>query len=148
MENLRIYDLKKPGHYCDIEYDDGLVLLEEIVTKFNPNLNPRNTNLAIGDQVFRKWDIPIDACLFYGDSISLYMNEKKGNLIECDSGGNFADLSKEGNKLEWNKDAPDYRRASAGLCLEGKCTNSKCKAYDKMVLIYLFFYYPSYQYLN
>lgn len=134
MENIKIYDLKKPGTYSTINYDNGSVLLEDIIEKFNPRLNFKNSNLAIGNKVFLKWDIPIDACLFYGDTISLYSDEKKKNTIECDSGGFFADLT-EGKSLKWNKDAPKYRIASKGLCLEGKCKNSECSAYDKMAVI-------------
>ena len=136
--NLTVYDLNTPGNFRDIEYDDGSVLLETIVKKFNPKLSPKNTNLAIGKRVFLNWEIPIDACLFYGDSVSLFFNLEKRNTIETDFGGDFADLTK-GKKFEWNKNAPQYRIASRGLCLEGTCTNSRCEAYGNMVDINNYF---------
>ena len=47
----------------------------------------------------------------------------------------FADMSKEGTHLTWNKTAPNWRVATVGLCLEGKCQNPECEAYKQMVII-------------
>ena len=48
----------------------------------------------------------------------------------------FVDVSNESaiRNYEWNSSAPDWRIAEEGLCLEGKCTNRKCKAFNKMVI--------------
>ena len=50
-------------------------------------------------------------------------------------GGSFADLSRWPQVFEWSKNAPDWRIAKMGLCLEGKCTNKQCKAYKSTVII-------------
>jgi len=50
-------------------------------------------------------------------------------------GGTFADLSQQPKVFEWSKNAPDWRIAKMGLCLEGKCTNKQCKAYKSTVII-------------
>ena len=47
----------------------------------------------------------------------------------------FTDITQEAKKYEWNKSAPDWRIAHKGLCLEGRCKNEKCKAFNKMVVI-------------
>ena len=53
------------------------------------------------------------------------------------AGVEFTDITDEegSQKLEWSKKAPDWRRASCGLCIEGKCANRKCEAYDCMVIM-------------
>ena len=35
----------------------------------------------------------------------------------------------------WSTTAPDWRRTRHGLCLEGKCTNNTCRAYNQQVII-------------
>jgi len=49
----------------------------------------------------------------------------------------FADISYPTalQKLQWAKSAPEWLIARPGLCLEGKCTNSKCKANGNMVIV-------------
>ena len=49
----------------------------------------------------------------------------------------FADVTygKGIQKIEWSDKAPDWRRASPGLCIEGKCTNRRCKAYRQWVIM-------------
>ena len=49
----------------------------------------------------------------------------------------FVDIS-NGKGLvrkDWGKDAPDWRIASPGLCLEGVCQNKSCKAYQQRVIM-------------
>ena len=36
---------------------------------------------------------------------------------------------------QWNGNAPEWRKASPGLCLEGKCSNTSCKANGQMVIM-------------
>ncbi|UJR07045.1 hypothetical protein I4U23_011333 [Adineta vaga] len=38
-------------------------------------------------------------------------------------------------RLEWSHQAPVWRIARPGLCLEGCCKNEKCTAYDRLVII-------------
>jgi uncharacterized ubiquitin-like protein YukD len=63
-----------------------------------------------------------------GDIIEVYQEQIAG-------GGNFADVTKDGKKIGWSNDAPDWRLSNEGLCLEGKCRNKVCKAFNKMVII-------------
>jgi len=55
--------------------------------------------------------------------------------LKLRGGGCFANLSQEPKIFEWSKNAPDWRIAKMGLCLEGKCTNKQCKAYNSTVII-------------
>ena len=51
-------------------------------------------------------------------------------------GVEFVDLNATGpSRLEWNSKAPRWRIACNGVCIEGKCENKGCEAYDKMVII-------------
>lgn len=52
-------------------------------------------------------------------------------------GAEFVDTSNEAGlkKMEWSADAPAWRRAPPGLCLEGICSNSLCEANGKEVII-------------
>lgn len=36
---------------------------------------------------------------------------------------------------KWSTNAPSWRRAGRGLCLEGECRNTACKAYSQMVVM-------------
>jgi hypothetical protein len=49
----------------------------------------------------------------------------------------FVDVSSENGpvKMEFNNKAPDWRICKKGLCLEGPCTNEKCKAFNQMVVM-------------
>jgi hypothetical protein len=49
----------------------------------------------------------------------------------------FVDVSdsKGPQKMEYSRDAPDWRVCSKGLCLEGPCLNKKCEAFKNMVII-------------
>lgn len=52
-------------------------------------------------------------------------------------GAPFVDLSnKEGMiNIDWSEDAPDWRVAAPGLCLEGVCNNKDCVASGQMVVM-------------
>lgn len=54
---------------------------------------------------------------------------------------NFVDVFNEKGprRVEWSKTAPNWRRASNGLCLEGVCLNQSCQAYKKWVIVNLGF---------
>jgi len=49
----------------------------------------------------------------------------------------FADVSdsRAFRTHEWSSHAPKWRRVSPGLCLEGRCTNDGCQAYNEMVIV-------------
>jgi hypothetical protein len=59
--------------------------------------------------------------------------------IELRGGGGppFVDVSdsKGPQKIGYSENAPDWRMCSRGLCLEGPCSNARCEAFKKMVII-------------
>ena len=67
--------------------------MEEIVKKYDKTASTSTCRLAIGGEAFLDWDIPIETCLEYGDSISIffyptefgrflvYVKNLKGNTI-------------------------------------------------------------------
>jgi len=61
-------------------------------------------------------------------TIHMFLRLRGGGVI-------FADVERDPFKSKWNFNAPTWRRAGWGLCLEGLCMNSLCKAYRKMVII-------------
>lgn len=72
MKSIRITKLNT-STYKDIEYwDDGQESLDSIIYKFDSNLDSNNTRLAVGKDLFLKWDTPIDTALHYNDSIQIY----------------------------------------------------------------------------
>jgi len=52
-------------------------------------------------------------------------------------GMKFVDITQTSGatQKQWNSSAPEWRTAVPGLCLEGKCKNEACRAYDKWVII-------------
>jgi ubiquitin len=77
-----------------------------------------------------------------GRTLSDYniQSEAKMQLVLRLRGGGglpFVDVSdsKGPQKMEYSQDAPDWRVCGRGLCLEGPCSNAKCKAFRKMVII-------------
>jgi hypothetical protein len=60
-------------------------------------------------------------------------------VLRLSGGGGppFVDLSdsKGPQKIGHSNNAPDWRTCSKGLCLEGPCSNAKCNAFKKMVII-------------
>ena len=49
----------------------------------------------------------------------------------------FADVTDEAGPVmhEWSREAPPWREAAPGMCLEGECTNQDCEAHMKMVIV-------------
>lgn len=128
MPQIRIYDLNDPGIYCDQNYRDDMVTLKDIMNKYNKGLTPENTYLAIGNSIFNDWDYPIEVCLFYGDDINVCK-------IRTCFDFNFVDVTKKGIEYKKDENAPDWRIVSNGLCLEGKCKNKNCEAFNNFVII-------------
>ena len=46
----------------------------------------------------------------------------------------FVDVSKTDTKIQrqWSKKAPDWRKVSPGLTLEGNCQNKECKLLNQV----------------
>lgn len=62
-------------------------------------------------------------------------------LVRLRGGGDlpvtFADVADSGalKRIQFSRSAPDYRLAKPGLCLEGRCTNTRCSAFGKMGIL-------------
>lgn len=74
MPQVAIYNMKDPSQNRCVEYEFGDETLSEIVKKYDENASTQTCRLAAGDDTFYKWDIPIEACLEYGDSFSIYFH--------------------------------------------------------------------------
>ena len=72
MPEVNIYNIREPSKSRKVEYEIGDEALEAIVKKYDKNASTSTCRLAIGEEVFTFWNIPIEACLEYGDSISLF----------------------------------------------------------------------------
>ena len=72
MPEVLIYNIREPNKSKTVEYDFGDETLEEIVKKYDKKASTSRCRLAIGEEALTCWDIPIEACLEYGDSISIY----------------------------------------------------------------------------
>ena len=80
-----------------------------------------------------------------GRSLSDYGVEEHDTLhlvLRLRGGGSFPGVGftdvtdrKGPEKMKWSNEAPDWRRASPGLCIEGKCTNRMCEANDQWVIM-------------
>ena len=59
------------------------------------------------------------------------------NMSGSDFGMDFVDVSNDRGlkNVDWSQDAPNWRRASPGICLEGKCTKQSCPAFNQKVII-------------
>lgn len=57
----------------------------------------------------------------------------RGGGDECTPGSWFSDL-RSARTIQFSKDAPDWRTAAPGLCVEGECVKLGCCAYGKMVI--------------
>lgn len=71
MKSITINKLND-NTYKEIEYTSGDELIKAILFKYDPNLNPANTRLSIGDDVFVNWNHTIENCLHYGTSIQIF----------------------------------------------------------------------------
>jgi len=64
---------------------------------------------------------------------------KQNMLLASDMSGNeagFIDLRSRKNlqHRKWSNSAPDWRYATNGVNIEGKCPNDKCPAFGKLVI--------------
>jgi len=73
-----------------------------------------------------------DYNIYYGSYLHLVLRLRGGG-----NGMMFTDISNSSGAQihQWSSDAPNWRIASNGLCLEGVCKSSKCSAFNKMVIM-------------
>jgi hypothetical protein len=62
-----------------------------------------------------------------------------GIAVHNKFGRSFVDLNNTSalQRLTWSATAPNWRIARPGICLEGKCNNRNCEAYEDLVVINL-----------
>ena len=75
-----------------------------------------------------------DSLLDISDGTNIYLARRvQGGITAVP----FADVGDKSGPLtqQWNKNAPNWRIAAKGLSLEGTCTNSQCKAHNKVVVM-------------
>ena len=80
-----------------------------------------------------------------GHSLSDYKVKLEStlHLVLCLRGGasvpgvRFTDVTdgKGPEEMQWSDEAPDWRIAYPGLCIEGECANRTCEAYGHMVIM-------------
>jgi len=69
-------------------------------------------------------------------TLHLVLKLRGGGDPSADPSTRFVDLSEgKTETIAWSKSAPKWRSAAKGLCIEGKCKNSECQAFDKMVIV-------------
>ena len=144
----------KDGSMIDVKFDIDetcsiLVIIDDMINNRKMYLKgKKNTTIySVMSTIQRKVGIPIGAQRLCYDECLISGSEKFGDLNienfstfslykELVGGGcSFADLEGNPKKFSWNLNAPKWRVAKKGLCLEGKCTNCKCEAKNQMVVI-------------
>jgi len=72
MPSIKVYQINNyisDYPIIEIEYDFGDTLVKKIVSDYNPQLNEKNAQIVIGNDVFHSWNVAVDSCLMYGDFI-------------------------------------------------------------------------------
>ena len=72
MPSIRVFNKNKLNSFENIEYEFGDETLESFIKRYDQNALSAYYRVAVGDYLFNKWTASLDACLIYGDSISIY----------------------------------------------------------------------------
>ena len=142
-----------PTSVCfdQMHLDHGYIFIRTLTGKlFELDCKPDATIETVKNKIQDCEGIPPDQqrLVFAGrqledsDCLSL-CNIQRGSIVDLilrlrgGGGSSFADLSQAGafETFGWSSDAPDWRRVSRGLCLEGRCKNTACAADGEMVII-------------
>lgn len=75
MPQIDVFNIRDPIKNRMVKYELGSETLSEIVKKYDKNASTQTCRLAVGEEAFYYWDIPIEACLEYGDSISIFYHQ-------------------------------------------------------------------------
>lgn len=79
MPKVDIFNIREPSRSRKkVEYESDDETLKDIVKKYDEYASLRTCELIIGEDAFLGWDIPIIACLEYGDTI--YLSYKDINV--------------------------------------------------------------------
>ena len=81
MPTIRLYNKNKLNSFQDIEYDFGDEALDSLIKKFDKIAVPANYHVFIGDHLFKEWTVSLDACLMYGESITVFCHKMRLNFV-------------------------------------------------------------------
>ncbi|CAF2820322.1 unnamed protein product [Rotaria sp. Silwood2] len=98
--------------------------------------DPENLLLALNTNTLDEDDKTLSDYSIGPDSmLTLTYNDFTGR--NPNFGVHFVDVSNKAGlkRTDWAKTAPEWRIASPGLCLEGICKNSTCKASNQKVIM-------------
>ena len=71
MPTVKIVKLNKSREQKFIQFEIEQSL-KTVLRKYDKNLNPRNTNVSIGNESFADWKLSMDECLFYGEVVFVF----------------------------------------------------------------------------
>ena len=71
MTEFKIIKSNKPKEHQFMQYDIENSL-ETFLSKYDKNVNPRNTNVSIGNERFNDWEVSMEECSFYGEEVYVF----------------------------------------------------------------------------
>ncbi|KAJ6235109.1 UBIQUITIN-60S ribosomal protein L40 [Anaeramoeba flamelloides] len=121
---------------CSVDPSDTIEKVKSLIQE-EEGIQSNEIRLIIGGKQLEDERTLSDYCIF-GKATIHWVKRLRGGGLAARS---FVDVSNnEGKiKIQWSKSAPDWRIVRKGLCLEGKCPNKKCEAYDHNVIMNLGF---------
>ncbi|CAF3916912.1 unnamed protein product [Rotaria sp. Silwood1] len=137
-------DLGKPIQiFCKINgnsstvlqcYEHTLVEELKLIVQQKTQSAPCEQRLTFSGQTLENGTRLSDYNVQNNSEIQHQQNMKGGFLKKSNRFVDLADLSAV-VEIPFVTSAPEWRLAEKGLCLEGKCENKKCKAFNQMVVI-------------
>lgn len=114
----------------EVECDDYISTIKEKVAS-KAGMHPNIQRIIFAAKQLKDDRTLFDYNIWRESTLNVIPNLRGGG------GPVFSDVSnkKAYQEHEWSSDAPDWRIAKNGLCIEGKCTNSECVAKGKNVIV-------------